>query len=387
LKRVQGIGQMTKRKKVCFAIVTTMVLLTFCFFSFEVLLRLLPISGLPSNALRYDEVVGRGFYPNSIFTYRNDRGDYVVKTVNRWGYLDVDHERRKREGIFRIGFFGDSYTEARQVPYDATFFRQIESNLRVDNVECLAFGDSGFGTLHSYLISKEQMNFFDLDMVVYVFVENDLGDHIREIKRASDLPYAVYKDGGIVIDNSFRERTKPSAGLYQRLIRYITARSLMVRTLRNSVRSILQYGIKTKVTEQDRMMTTRSDKGEHWIPNQNDLPSTWPTSLRHYAIKLASSIILEWKNEVERKSKTFAILYVPRGGEWRKKKELQDSWKPWLASFCKKNNINFIDPTASFFAAERNGAEIYYDHFTTAGHKAFAEAFIRWFKNYGLAFR
>lgn len=378
---------MTKKKKICFTIVATIVVLTLCFFSLEVLLRLLPIPGLPSNALKYDEIVGRGFYPNSLLTYRNDRGDYVVKTVNRWGYLDIDHERRKREGIFRIGFFGDSYTEARQVPYEATFFRQIESNLRADNVECLAFGHSGFGTLHSYLTSKKHMNFFDLDMVVYVFVENDLGDQIREIKRASDLPYAVYKDGEIVIDNSFRERRKSRAGLYHRLISYITARSLLVRTLRNRVKLLLEYGIKTKVTEEDRMMTTRSKNEKGTIPNQNDLPSTWPAPLRDYAIKLASSIILKWKNEVERRSKIFAILYVPRGREWRKKTELQDSWKPWLESYSKKNNINFIDPTESFFATERNGEEIYHDHFSAGGHKAFAEAFIRWLKNYKLALK
>jgi hypothetical protein len=371
--------------KICFTVVATIVMFTFCFFLLEVLLCLLPIPGLPYNVLKYDEIVGRGFRPNTIFTYRNDRGDHVEKRVNRWGYLDVDHERRGKEDIFRIGFFGDSYTEARQVPYEATFFRQIESALSADNVECLAFGLSGFGTLHSYLTSKKHMNFFDLDMVVYVFVENDLGDQIREIKRASDLPYAVYENGEIVIDNSFRERRTSRSGLYHRIIKYITERSLLVRTVRSRVRLLLEYGIKTKVTDEDRMMTSRSSDEKATIPDQNDLPSTWPALLRDYAINLASSIILEWKNEVERNSRIFAILYVPRGREWRKKTELQDSWKPWLENFSQKNNINFIDPSESFFAAERKGEEIKYDHFTVSGHKAFAEAFIRWFKNYKLA--
>jgi hypothetical protein len=50
------------------------------------------------------------------------------------------------------------------------------------------------------------MDFFDLDMAVYQFCKNDLGDQIREIKQQANLPYAIYRNGELEIDDSFRER-------------------------------------------------------------------------------------------------------------------------------------------------------------------------------------
>lgn len=66
--------------------------------------------------------------------------------------------------------------------------------------------------------------------------------------------------------------------------------------------------------------------------------------------------------------KAFVVLYVPREGEFKKPTGQQDSWKPWLENFCQKEGIVCIDPSNRMIAAKK------------AGHQAFAEAFIAWFK-------
>ena len=366
------------RLKLFYLLQTGLVALV-CFFAAEVFLRMIPIPGVQFSRGKYNDLVGRGYDPNSLVTYRNARREYVERTVNRWGYLDVKHERGKEDGIFRIGFLGDSYTEAKQVNVDSTFFRIIGQELSPSNVECLAFGHSGFGIVHSYLISTKEMKFFDLDMVVYVFVENDLGDQIREIKGDPNFPYVYFKNGKLFIDNSFRERNEFRKRWPYRFFRFFQARSLLIQTVRKRIQLLIDVGVKSEVTEEDRSMSTRSQAD---VPNQNDLPSSWPDSLRNHALELASAMIMKWKNEVKSQAKEFVIMYVPRKSEWQKKSDDQDSWKSWLEDFCLKENIILIDPTESFWEARSKNKEIYYDHFTKSGHKAFAGAFVKWYNNY-----
>ena len=186
------------------------LILFFLFFSFllsfiiaEIILRIKPVPGIKIVCSRFDSAVGFILYPHTTMIYSNKKGDFVRKRVNSLGYLDVEHKKEKEKGVYRIGFFGDSYIEAIQVPTEDAFFRIIERGLRIYDVECLAFAYSGRGTLHSYLENKRKADDFDLDLIVYVFCENDFGDNIKEVKRNPYLPYAVLEGGSFKIDYSF----------------------------------------------------------------------------------------------------------------------------------------------------------------------------------------
>lgn len=347
----------------------------------ELILRTIPIPGIQLDNSKFDPLVGSGSYPHSTLTYRNMRGDFVQRKNNSWGYLDVEHKKEKIKGSYRIGFFGDSYTEAVQVPLENTFFRIIERELENYNVECLAFGNSGLSTLQSYLNYRRWADYFNLDLVIYVFCKNDLGDQIKEIKKSPNIPYAVLTDNGFQIDNSFRERNRFRQRFYFKIGDYLTAHSLVAATLSQRIKLLIKHGIKIKVTKEDRMIATKSEvKSEaNRIPNQNDLPSSWPDSWREYATKLGSAVILKWSDEVEGQSRKFAVLYITRSTEMEKETKDQDSWKSWLESLCEKHNITFIDPTAHLIKMKLSGKEIFYDHFTKEGHAAFAGGFVKWF--------
>jgi len=309
-------------------------------------------------------------------------GEVVESRVNGRGYLDVEHEPEKPDGVFRIGFFGDSYVEARQVRREATFSQQVQQLLEPRPVECFAFGRSGLGTVHCFLLCQKEMDFYDLDMVVYVFSENDLGDQIREIKRDPNMPYARWSEGRLDIDTSFREANRFRRSWPWRFLEWARARSLLLTTVEERIGLLLEYGVKMAVPEEERRMATRAPRSG--VPNQNDLPSTWPPTLREQAIRLGEAVISRWRDEVERSGRIFAIQYVPREGEWQKPTPIQDSWKAWLESVCQRERIHFIDPTDSFFEAHRAGERLYDDHFTESGHRAFARAFARWFEAAGL---
>ena len=144
-----------RRKKFKMLNVFTLLIISLLFSIalMEIILRLLPIPGITYDITTYDDLTGYKRFPNSVILYRNARGDFVKRRTNSYGFLDVEHLPQKADGVTRIGFFGDSFTEAKQVPVESTFYRKIESSLSCYNIECLSFGVGGFGTLQSYLNS------------------------------------------------------------------------------------------------------------------------------------------------------------------------------------------------------------------------------------------
>jgi len=344
----------------------------------EIVLRIIPIPGIYYNVYRYDPYVGGGLYPHTTEIYRDHNKAFVKRKVNRWGYLDKDHPPAKPAGNYRIGFFGDSFTQARHVPLAQTFFRIIENRLKTYSVESLAIGIRGYSMLQSYLNSRRWVPFFDIDMVVYVFVENDLGDQLPEVDRYGDKPYPRIKADGFDIDYGFRARNQyKMTGIYP-IVDFLAARSLFFATLTERLKLLRRHGIKIRATEADRTMATgRNRNGE---VTSNDLPSSWSADLKAKALKTGAAVLSKWHLEAINQKKGFAVLYVPRETEFKKKTHNQDSWKLWLETFCKKQGITFIDPSAEMTAVESSGQRVFYDHFTKAGHAAFAEAFIKWFK-------
>lgn len=349
----------------------------------EVMLRVLPIPGVYYNVARFDPLVGSGLYPGATLTYRNDRGEPVNRAINSFGDADKEFELigDRAKSLYNIGFFGDSYTEARQTPLQNTYFRLVEAKLSGNDVETKSFGISGFSTHQSYLTYKRWAEQFSFDLVVYVFVENDLGDQIREIKKSSSIPYPILDNGSLISDNSFREQNQTKASFIYGLGDYLTAHSLVLATIASRMRLLADYGIKPSLTEEERLMATTSDSGSdgQQFPNVNDVPSSWPDELRDHAKALGKAVILEWTKAARDHSAEFAILYIPRESELSKPVEKQDSWKKWLSELCAEHEIHFIDPSLELIKMQADDKEVYYDHFTAFGHIAVAESFVTWF--------
>jgi len=367
------------KKAIYLNIIILFVSLSFCFILCEILLRLVPIPGIEMRAaIDFDNDIYLYRYAPYSRILRWDRNNELLeRKVNSEGYLDSEHAIAKQNKAYRIGFFGDSYVEAIQVSLENTFVRIIEHKLKNYTVETLAFGSTGHGAVHSYLKSKKYAPYFDLDMVVYVFCENDLGDQIKDIKRADYLPYIKIVDDHMVVDNEsvIKSQHNYRWGTVKKLF---YNNSMAFQNIYRRLSLIKNYGIKLSASKQDMQMATQTKHQS--IPNQNDLPSLWPEKYRMEAMKLGEMVIAEWANDMKEQNRKFAIFYIPRETEWRKELTKQDSWKPWLKHYCEKLKIDFIDPTDSFLVMSQKGKKIYDGHFSVYGHQAFAEAFVHWFR-------
>lgn len=363
-------------KQLIFKLFCLLLGFLFAFFLCEVALRAIPIQGTKILRHKFDPLTGVILYPNSKVVYCDYNRKFICRRVNAQGYIDVAHEKNKFKGDYRIGFFGDSYVEG-NVPLEETFFRIIQSKLGNHGIEVFAFGISGFGTLQSYLNSKRWADYYDLDLVVYVFCENDLGDNVREIDKEGEAPYAYIKGDSFGIDNSFQEANRFREDFYYKFFDNIRANSLVISTVTRRLKLLIRNGVQSGNNKENMDMATKSKAGK--VPDPSDLPSSWQSFWKEHAKKLGTYIILRWRDDMKIENRDFAVLYIPRNKEMGKEAVFQDSWKQWLENLCIKNNIPFIDPTSDFVKNSVSGNAVFYDHFTRKGHLVFADVFIKWF--------
>ncbi|GEM_PF-2533892 len=156
-------------------------LLAFCllFILGEFALRLLvPFMGHYRSApfRRYDPVLGLALIPNKDVIH--SRGCFVGEVrTNRWGMRDRDRSIAKKPGEYRIALMGDSVVEGVQVKPDQVMNIRMEKLLAGEgypNSEVLNFGLGAIGTTQEYIMYKTRVRRFHPDLVVLMFVDNDV---------------------------------------------------------------------------------------------------------------------------------------------------------------------------------------------------------------------
>lgn len=125
---------------------------------------------------RYDPLVGIALLPNKRIAH--SRGCFTGLVVtNRWGMRDRDRSLDKSPGEFRIALLGDSAVEAVQVKPEEVANIRMEELLRkkgYQDIEVLNFGVEGIGTTQELLIYKDRVRRFHPDLVILLWVDNDV---------------------------------------------------------------------------------------------------------------------------------------------------------------------------------------------------------------------
>jgi hypothetical protein len=177
-------------------------------FMAEVGLRLIGFRYL--NLYREDREVGFSLRPGAEGWWQREGETYIK--INSAGLRDREHSWRKPPGTLRIAVLGDSFAEALQVPMEATFWAIAERKLQGceaiggRRVEMINFGVSGFSTARELITLRQRAWQYSPDIVVLlVTTSNDVRDNSRRLSRQygdQPLPYFVYKDGALVLDDS-----------------------------------------------------------------------------------------------------------------------------------------------------------------------------------------
>ncbi|MCA1567423.1 MAG: SGNH/GDSL hydrolase family protein [Acidobacteria bacterium] len=158
-----------------------------------------------------DTVRGYALRPGVSGWYRKEGEAYV--RINSDGLRDREHAKQKPPNTLRIALLGDSFSEALQVPLEDAYWVIMEERLqgcRAFNegkrVEVINFGVSGYGTAQELLTLREHAWEYSPDIVLLAMTtNNDITDNSRSLKKTDEIPYFVYRDGRLTLDDSFRQ--------------------------------------------------------------------------------------------------------------------------------------------------------------------------------------
>jgi hypothetical protein len=330
--------------------------------------RLLPHGVYGSG--RYDPELGMNVHGSSVI-YNKVR--FVRRTPNRHGFMDVEHEEANPSGTLRVGLFGDSFVEALQVPAEATFFRLLPRELPEASPELLAFGISGWGTLHSFMNYELQTQRFGLDAVVYVFVENDPGDNLHSIsgvryRGISPRPFAVPGNQSPGYEVRWAQSSGDTSTWYS-LVKSAQKHSLLAQVFYDRLRLLRRKGVQPRARRAAAEMREASGA----TPRATDLTATWPDVYRAEAAQVLASILAVWRDRTQQRGEAFLVLYVPRSEpQLRGEISAEETWRPTLAEICNDLGIPLVDQGPDLSRRLAEGVRIYDDHWTPAGHEVVA---------------
>lgn len=102
----------------------------------------------------------------------------------------------KPAGVFRIAFFGDSFTFGEEVSDDETFAHQAERLLAAEDpaIEVLNFGIHGYGHDQMLLYLREALPLYQPDVVVLGYVSDD---SLRNLTRFRDFAKPRFRLRGL----------------------------------------------------------------------------------------------------------------------------------------------------------------------------------------------
>lgn len=314
---------------------------------------------------------GARYVPNSAFVLEDEH--YLRGRMNNVGFHDRPFAFGLPTSTYRIGFFGDSVTEARHVEADSTFVSlfEDEANAAGMDVEASSFGLIGSSADLSLFRCLHAMQQARFDEIVYVFYRNDFIDGSVENEKPASWPFlkrdslgAFYFSGAYQTDRALgwragirklvkpwiSELSLPSFFAY-RLAVYRTARRVNAGWRPAAANDSLHglFGLGDGIPEDLRPAQ------QHWV----DVVRFWSASCRARGVAFR---ILYIPPTTEVEDSTYAATRregVPRYG-------LAD----WVAGVCAREGIAFSNPTDAFLRAQTGpGRELYWSHLNYKGHR------------------
>ncbi len=240
----------------------------------ELALRILGI-GEP-HLITFDSKRGWALLPNGS-GWQRDEGEAFV-SINRWGMRGPDFSLAKPPGTYRIALLGDSFTEAQQVPYDATFGavmgRELKGcpALKGRNIEVLNFGVDSYGTAQEWLTLRHQALRFSPDMVIVaVFTGNDIRNNSLSLEGDKCRPFFEARDGELApvgpFSNSLTFRLSCMARFWSRYSQVLNLLGNAKSRLRQ-----LKFELASRVNHENHASSGSNVHSEPGINDQIYLP-------------------------------------------------------------------------------------------------------------------
>ena len=268
-----------------------------------------------------DSSLGYSLRPNIEGWYRKEGVSYV--RINSDGLRDREHSKSKPPDTIRVAVVGDSYSEAMHVDLDQTFWKVAEQNLQNcpdlggKKIEVLNFGVSGYGTAQEFLMLHQRVWQYSPDVVLLaVTTNNDVTDNSRALRKANDIPYFVYTDGRLTLDNSFKETKtfQVRQSVPSRLVSWIQDHSRLIQLINSANRSFKYWMAARKARR------AAAKPAETKGPIQGDEPGIENAVYQQRndpvwndAWRVTEGLIAQMRDEATARNARFVVVTVSQG--------------------------------------------------------------------------
>ena len=268
-----------------------------------------------------DSSLGYSLRPNIEGWYRKEGVSYV--RINSDGLRDREHSKSKPPDTIRVAVVGDSYSEAMHVDMDQTFWKVAEQNLQNcpdlggKKIEVINFGVSGYGTAQEFLMLHQRVWQYSPDVVLLaVTTNNDVTDNSRALRKTNDIPYFVYTDGRLTLDDSFKETKtyQVRQSVPNRLVSWIQDHSRLIQLINSANRSFKYWMAARKA----RRMAAKP--AETKGPNQGDEPGIENAVYQQRddpvwndAWRVTEGLIARMRDEATSRNARFVVVTLSQG--------------------------------------------------------------------------
>jgi hypothetical protein len=360
-----------------------------------------------------DPHTGYSLRPDVEGWYTREGQSYV--RVNSAGLRDREHAKQKPPNTVRIAVLGDSFSEAMHVPQEDTFWWLMERKLKGcpafagKDVEVINFGVSGYGTAQELITLRQKVWDYQPDIVLLAFLTfNDIMDNSRALKDTEEMPYFVYRDGQLVLDDSFltsRTYLKLNSR-WNRLGRWIRDRVRVFQAVHHAAfvyKSFMEARRARQVMEAQnaeaqkrQAQPAQAERGSaprrptlinHWVyyePQNQAWADAW---------RVTEGLIAQMNREVKERGVQFLVVVLDNDVQALPNPKSRENFMQAIgvtdlsypnrrvAEFCKSQGIEVADiaPAMQDYAERNNlylhgfGKDIGNGHWNAAGHAQAAE--------------
>ena len=275
----------------------------------------------------FDQDRGFSLRPNSSGWWTRE-GKAFVK-INSQGLRDIEHNKSKDLKTIRIAVLGDSFTEARPISLDKTFWKLSEKKLnscipeKYKDIEVINFGVTEYSTAQELITLRNNVWQYDPDIILLAFYSgNDVSDNSKKLSRKNYRPFFYYENNTIKLDNSFREtKTYKLLNSFKgQLVITLSSYSRLVQL----VKEIYLKFSTSKLNHKDIKKEGKSILEEYggtyqqlYNPSSPDWIEAW---------KLTEDIILMINSEVKNKQKEFIVITLSNSRQVHPDKKYRDEF-------------------------------------------------------------
>ena len=327
----------------------------------------------------------------------------IEEHLNSKGIRGPEYSYTKDPDESRVVMLGDSFVEGYSVEFDQTSSQVLErilTNRTGDKYTVINGGTGGYSTDQEYLYFKYELGQYRPDLTILMFYSNDVVGNSRDHHYRGNKPVFQLYDGKLALSNV--PVPKPAASTVDE---GQAQESLFSRTKQWLFANSRLYGLVRKVVTGNYHLHLLAIKlGLADPPGTPEDPIPVPDELKVWARsydedtkrawQLTEALIKHMKQAVESTGSRFLVYYIPTSAaiyddEWQATKKMyRMSDSEWnmnrvafeLKAICKRNGIDFIDPTPQFLAEadrlRRHNGRVYYPldrHWTPEGHRLTAE--------------